>query len=297
MIRTLNLGKPEKSDIKFEISKFPDGQQAITIKSFVNDDSIEIVSSITSFKDLELIICANQALLEAKAKTVSLYCPYFLGARSDRKFSDGSTNYLKTVIGPIINLQNFSEVTILDPHSDVLEACLNRFNKVDNLGLVKFALTDIDNTHLAREKMVVVSPDAGALKKIYTVVERFDIDKLVIAAKHRDIKSGKITHTEVPGLDKYSPNSNFVIIDDICDGGRTFIELAKTIRSHVWPRDEYFSGKIYLVVTHGIFTAGLLELNEVLDGIYCTNSVKEIEASSYSDHTVEEGFVKQLNVF
>lgn len=292
----INLANPEKSEIKFQVSQFPDGQQAITINSLVNGDDIQMVSSITSFKCLELIICANQALLEAGANSVSLYCPYFLGARSDRKFGPGSSNYLKTVICPIINSQKFKKVIVLDPHSDVLEACLDNFDKVDNLQLVKFALTDIDNTNEAREKMVVVSPDAGALKKIYQVTDHFKIDKLVIAAKHRDIGTGKITHTEVPGLNNHAPNSNFVIIDDICDGGRTFIELAKTIRSHVWPRDEYFSGKIYLIVTHGIFSAGLLELSRQIDKIYCTNSIQNIDAESLSDYTVPAEFVKQLIV-
>ncbi len=294
----LNLANKEKSEIEYEISKFPDGQQSVTIKSpfFGGKDPVWIVSRMNSFKDLELIICANVALKEIGVKEIHLFVPYFLGARSDRKFVEGGSNYLKDVICPIINMQNFESVTVLDPHSDVLEACIRNFKKVTNLEFVRKALTKIDNTNSAREKLVVVSPDAGAMKKIYQVAETFSIDNIIIAAKHRDIKSGKITHTEVPDLNKYSTDSNFVIIDDICDGGRTFTEISKVIKSHVWPMDEYFRGKIYLIITHGIFSAGLLDLSRSFDNIFTTNSVRNLDVEEFSDYTVNKDFVIQFDV-
>jgi len=294
----INLANKEKSEIEFEISKFPDGQQSVTIKSpfFNTSKSVEVISRMNSFKDLELIICANVALKEIGVKEIHLFVPYFLGARSDRKFVDGGSNYLKDVICPIINMQDFKSVTVLDPHSDVLEACIKNFKKVTNIEFVRKALTQIDNTNSAREKMVIVSPDAGAMKKIYSVAEEFSLDRIIIAAKHRDLKSGKITHTEVPDLNKYSPDSNFVIIDDICDGGRTFTEISKVIKSHVWPRDEYFSGKIYLIITHGIFSAGLLDLSRNFNKVFTTNSVRNLEVEEFSDYTVEKNFVIQFDV-
>lgn len=299
-LTTLNLADPEKSDIKFKISQFPDGQQSVKIESgqfSVQGKDIKLYSRMNSFRDIELIICANQALRNYTPSSVSLYTPYFLGARSDRKFSEGDSNYLKQVICPIINSQNFDCVLVLDPHSDVLEACLNNYEKIDNITLVKYALTSIDNKNSARERLVLVSPDAGALKKVYNVAEKFEIDKIVIANKHRDLKTGKITHTDVPGLDTYSPDSNFVIIDDICDGGRTFIEIAKVIQSHVWPRDEYFKGKIYLIVTHGIFSAGFVELSKYFNGIFTTNSVKDIDLSDATSVLNKESLINQVNVF
>lgn len=290
---SLNLANPTKTDIEFAVSKFPDGQQSISITkpTSLNGTDIVINSRLNSFKDLELIICANQALRELGVNSVSLHTPYFLGARSDRKFTAGSINYLKQVICPIINSQKFDSVVVLDPHSDVLEACLNNFEKVNNHLIVKYALTDIDNTNSAREKVVLVSPDGGALKKIYDVAAEFKITNLVTAIKHRDVISGKITHTEVPLPDEYLTGKKFVIVDDICDGGRTFIELAKAIKA------KTVDSKIYLVVTHGIFSAGLLELSEYFEKIYTTNSVKDIESESYSDYTVSKEFLTQYDVF
>ena len=289
-MKTLDLTNLDNSDIKYKISKFPDGQQSITLDLentiFSSEaQSVVIKSRLNSFLDLELIICANQALIELgvinlafKLKEISLYVPYFLGARSDRKFLKGQSNYLKTVICPIINSQNFSRVTILDPHSDVLEACLNNFQKTSNVTFAKEVIKELDN-------ITLVSPDAGALKKIYDVAQAVECTDVIVANKLRDLKTGKIIRTEVPGINHEPGSKTFVICDDICDGGRTFVEIAKAIKD-IRPK-EIFNDKIYLVVTHGIFSAGFDELEKYFTGIYTTNSVKDIDNE----------LVTQINVF
>ena len=314
----LNLAYPENSDVKFHINSFPDGQQSVDIlesEFSVRDKDIKIYSRIRSFRDIELIICANQALRQLGVRSVSLYVPFFLGSRSDRKFKEGGTNYLKNVIAPIINSQNFDCVLTLDPHSDVLEAVLNNYEKIDNLMLVKSALAKIDNKDGAQDRIILVSPDGGALKKIFDVAEHFQIPNIVTAIKHRDIKTGKITHTEVPLSDNVKANRmyyngcKFVIVDDICDGGRTFIELSKAIK------DKVPDAKIYLIVTHGLFTSGFGELNEYFEKIFTTNSYADVTIgetndegkSGYSTHKFD-GYIQsgsiartelltQLNVF
>ena len=282
------------SEIPFKVSQFPDGQQSVTI---LQDDSsgltlrgsnILLMSRLNSFKDLELIICTNQALKDLGVKEVSLYVPYFLGARSDRKFTEGSTNYLKNVICPIINSQNFKKVTVMDPHSDVLEACLDRFEKINNFQLVEFALSEIQKSN---KDITLVSPDAGAYKKIFDIASHFKIPNIITATKVRDIISGNIIRTEIPVLDQHNQIS-YVIVDDICDGGRTFVELAKVMK------DSRPTAKIYLVVTHGIFSAGYTELSKYFECIFTTNSVKNISDvwvdSLGHQHKTN---VKQINVF
>jgi ribose-phosphate pyrophosphokinase len=314
MAEVLNLVNPNDSlSFKYEVSKFPDGQQSLrliedgynTFHSLKeNPQGITIKSHLNNFRDLEIIICATQALKEVGVNRIRLYIPYCVGARSDRKFMEGGINYVKHVIAPIINSQGYERVTILDPHSDVLEACINNFVKVDNVELAQFAFKDyfiskgfetwsVNNF----EKVRLVSPDAGALKKVFHVADSFGYkNDIVIASKHRNLETGKIDFTDVP-LNNTSPTDDFFIFDDICDGGRTFIEIAKVIHSHVWRNDEYFKGKIYLVVTHGIFSAGYAQLGEYFETIYTTNSVKDVGETEY--HALENipTRVKQLKVF
>jgi ribose-phosphate pyrophosphokinase len=292
-MKKLNLAYPEQSDIQFKISKFPDGQQTIDLlnsRGSVQGTDVVIYSRIKNFCDIELIIAANQLLRELAVKTVHLYVPYFLGARSDRKFHELGINYLKTVICPVINSQKFDSVIVLDPHSNVLEGCLNNFEKVNNHLIVKYALMHIDNKPEAQSRIVLVSPDAGAYGKIFDVAQNFDIRNVVTAMKHRDIKTGQITHTEVPNIDQYGENHKFVIIDDICDGGRTFIELAKAIRKH------NAISEIYLIVTHGIFSAGFDELGKHFTKIYSSNSYSDINVLTMNYNT-DKGLLMQFDVF
>ena len=288
MIQKLNLVNVENSDIKYKISRYPDGQQSIILDLPDTDlhekITVSITSRLNSFRDLEVIIAANQALREfSYVENVKLNVPYFLGARSDRKFEAGTSNYLKTVICPIINSQNFSRVTVLDPHSDVLEACLNNYHKHNNHRLVKDALMKIDNKEGAQDRICLVSPDAGAYKKIFDVAKEFHIDNIITATKVRDIRSGNIIRTEIPTLNQHD-DLKYVIIDDICDGGRTFIELAKAIKG------SRPSAKVYLVVTHGIFSAGFAELNQYFEGIYTTNSYRDIADNEYEQKTNTTSF-------
>jgi ribose-phosphate pyrophosphokinase len=298
-MKNLNLAYPENSEISFKISKFPDGQQSLEIdfpasaRNSIRGSEVKISARLKTFRDLELIIGANQILREMEASKVHLYVPYFLGARSDRKFQESGVNYLKKVICPVINSQEFDSVTVLDPHSDVLEACLNNFKKVNNFSLVLNSLKDIDNKDGAKKRICLISPDGGALKKIYDVAENFQIPQIVTAMKHRDIKTGKITHTEVPNLpvSVKEEELKYVIVDDICDGGRTFIELSKAIKAQ---RSE---AKIYLIVTHGIFSNSFLELSRHFTKIYSSNSYSDIDVEDHSDYTVSKDFLKQFNVF
>lgn len=271
---TLDLVNPEKSQIKYKISQFPDGQQTIDLTDWNDllryDDAVKINSRLRTFKDLELIICATAAVRNIKPnREIALYVPYFMGARSDRKFVEGGVNYLKQVICPIINSLNFVTVVVLDPHSDVLEACLNNYEKVDNHTLVKHSLAKIDNKNGARDRICLVSPDAGAYKKIFDVAKKFGIENIITANKVRDMKTGKILRTEIPVLNQHD-DIQYVIIDDICDGGRTFVELAKAIK------DGRPTAKVHLIVTHGIFSAGFEELTQYFEGIYTTNSYRDL---------------------
>ena len=160
-MKTLNLVDIDKSDIKYQIQRFPDGQQNIVIdnnkgvlskKLYLDKEqysfeipieSVQIKSRLNNWLDLELVVCAVAALRELGVEEIHLYVPYIMGSRSDRKFEEGGNNYLKDVICPIINSLNFKTVTCIDPHSSSLECCLKNFKSIDNSELVKFALQDI----------------------------------------------------------------------------------------------------------------------------------------------------------
>ena len=294
-MKTLNLVDLDKSDIKYHISKFPDGQQNIVLS---NDSLlltkqgahyVEIKSRLNNWLDLELITCAVACLKEAGIYNITLYVPYIMGARSDRKFEEGGNNYVKHVIAPAINNLKFRSVTCIDPHSDVLEACINRFRKESNINLIKFSLNNIYNlicgetAYLKQNNFILVSPDAGASKKIYKLAEQIGYKgDIITCSKDRD-KDGKLTRTVVPDFD-YS--KDIVVVDDIFDYGNTFMNIAKTINLKISDIIHPI-GKKYLIVTHSIQEEGIKEALKHYDVIYLTNSVRDFNIKNF----------KQLNVF
>lgn len=154
-MNTINLTNKEASNLKFEVSHFPDGQQDLCILPYSvaeiktilesKDLSIQINARFNSFEDLEIILCATKALRRLGIKKIHLYIPYLLGARSDRQFQEGGNSYLVDIIAPILNAQGFESVTVYDVHSDVAAACINNLKVIDNVNLVKFALNSIYN--------------------------------------------------------------------------------------------------------------------------------------------------------
>ena len=62
--------------------------------------------------------------------------------------------------------------------------------------------------------------------------------------------------------------SDILIVDDICDGGRTFIGLAEELK-------KKNAGDLYLFVTHGIFSQGFSELKKHFKKIFSTNSFND----------------------
>jgi len=271
--RILNLVNTDNSDIHYTISRFPDGQQNITLNEYQWDagklGSVAIiVSRFNSWLDLELIVAATSALRNWGYQNIELDIPYFLGGRSDRSFSHKGVHYIKDVVAPIINSQNYMKVHILDPHSYVIEGCINNFQETYTLPFIKWALIDINNKNGARTTTALVVPDAGAQKRVESVAREFDIRNIITASKVRELKTGNIVKTEVDLSDvPWSDTHDMVVIDDICDGGRTFIELAKVIKQ------AGFAGKLHLVVTHGIFSKGVSALTDYYDYVYTTDSI------------------------
>ena len=142
---------------------------------------------------------------------------------------------------------------------------------------------------MKNNKFYLVSPDAGSNKKIFDLAKSIGYtDEIIRCDKLRDITTGKIIETIVYKDNLYGKDA--IIVDDILDGGKTFIEIAKILK-------QKNVGKIYLVVTHGIFSAGYTQLGEYFEQIYCTNSVKDIGETEY--HCLENipTKVKQLNIF
>lgn len=263
----LNLLDSTKSDITYSITKFPDGQQLFNIPddvdlSFIRGEKVKVIISINEFSKIELLMGAISTLRENKVNAITLYITYFIGGRSDRKFTKNGYNYIKSVISPIINSLGAETVYVVDPHSDVIEATINNFKAVTQDYLLS---KHIDELSTLLENSQLVSPDIGAYKKIHKIGLLLGKNNIANGRKIRDT-DGKIIELEIDNLVE---SESYFIVDDICDGGRTIIELSKLIKN------RYPMSKIYVFTTHGIFSKGFDVFTNV-DLFLTTNSYSTI---------------------
>lgn len=254
---------------QIEFKKFPGGELHITESWLQLKDGMcidgkvfdHIICRINSSDDFMKLALFTNAYTSLGYKLPELVLPYIPYARQDRIPNEGEALSIK-VFAQLLNSLGYPRVTVLDPHSDVSTALIENVNVIPQSAIWGYELVKL-NAEDKLDKFDLISPDAGALKKIYNLQSRLGnrVDNIRIGMKHRDVKTGKITGTSVDG----SPFRNTgIVVDDICDGGRTFIELAKVIRK------DYH--KLILCVTHGIFSHGLDSLFEFYDEIYTTNS-------------------------
>lgn len=263
----LDLTNVENSDIKYIVMKYPSGFEStffiatgslkIPLQEYIDKIRVNILCKIKSYEDLFILLLATNSLKSLRITNISLTLPFFPSARQDRINHVGESFSLK-VMTDLINAQNYSRVTIFDPHSDVLPGLLNNCEVIGNQSLVKLALPSHSNFY-------IISPDAGASKKIYTLCQKLQLtNEIVQCGKIRNTLTGKIEGTSV-GKDDFGGRDCY-IIDDICSRGGTFIALAKELKKRN-------AGSIFLVVSHYENTANIDELSRDIAGIYTTNSL------------------------
>lgn len=222
-------------------TRFPDGTQQVwhLPPALINAAEWHICWSFAH--EAELITLLQLCDLKATRPThlELTYLPY---GRQDKPISNDATYGLHTFIR-VLGLCGFSTIRVHDPHSAVILTALPQCTAIYPVTQVEAAISTTAATAIAY-------PDAGAVRKYASIYETACV--VLTGHKVRDQQTGIITHTTVDG----DPSGHCVlIIDDICDGGRTFTALAAAL---------YASGAVavHLFVTHGIFSNGILVLSK-----------------------------------
>lgn len=272
MMVTFDLTDPLKGSIPFNLVKFPDGHLHLDLsregKLIEHKDEVIVKSRIRNGDDIFLLMQLVSFIKDFNPKVKrTLHVPYLMAGRYDRKMSKYDTFDLK-LIGKAINSLGFDEVVVYEPHSGITEAVIDNCRVIHPLDIKVSQLCKSANT------TVLVAPDIGAVKRVEAFIKEFNLDnELLILNKRRELKTGKIL-----GIESLTPfntlDKQYLIYDDLCDGGATFQFAAKFLRDHQAKR-------VTLAVTHGIFSKGvdiLLTPNEnnmYLDDIYVTDSYQE----------------------
>lgn len=229
-------------NVKLEFPDLPKVKEVtkVTIKADIRDGDVMQLAVIHDSVSRYFSDHSPKFILEMN------YLPY---ARQDRVMVDGESFSLK-VFCNFINSMNFDLVTVDDCHSDVGVALLNNCENI-NQSIMKVEGLNPENYD------AIVSPDGGALKKVYKVASEAGIKDVIQASKHRNVATGELSNPQVLGD---VSGKNLLIVDDLCEGGFTFKQLAQVLK-------ENGAKQVDLYITHGVFSKPFE--CEFVDNVYC----------------------------
>ena len=252
-----NLAEELNAPIVNTISKrFPDDELYIRILDDLSGKDVIIVQ--TTYPDqniIELFLLQN-AVQEAKAKTITIVIPYFGYARQDTKFQEGEAISAKA-IAKLISL-NADKIITVDPHK---EHILKFFSKPAYSCTAVPAIASYLKT---KNIDMVLAPDKGAIERAKKAAN-------IIKCKYDYMEKTRINGTtvEIKPKNLDAADKNIAIIDDIISTGGTMAESIKKLK-------KQNAKKIHVACTHGLFTGDAIKkLNSAgADEIISTDTIQ-----------------------
>lgn len=264
--RNFDLTNRFEENEEYRAWKFPGGELHIKIKHKPHQESFQnvlIKTSIESSDDLLLLCLTIDALKNVnKHALIDVFIGYMAYQQADRRFNEYECFSLKTICN-ILNSLDVNQFFVFDPHSDVTPALLNNCVVIDNREFIGHIIKDLNEKG---RSITILSPDAGAYKKIFKLADNIGFKgRIECANKYRNGLDLEVRLS----CDDFN-GSDVMIIDDICVGGRTFIQLADALSNKN-------VGHLYLAVSHGIFSNGLTELGVRFYNVFTTDTRSDVK--------------------
>lgn len=253
-----------------DINKFPDG--TLLIKEKPSDDKALVFWRFESNEELVALIYITHHIRAHGAKTIHLFMPYIPNARQDRVKKDEDVLTLK-YFAWVINSLCFDKVIVLDPHSSVSEALIDRIEVMSPAELIREVYNRVRIGYGNGKEMLMFYPDEGAMKRYSGMIS----SPYAFGIKERVWSTGEIKGLSVFDGGQSIEGKNVLIVDDISSRGGTFYHSAKKLK-------ELGAAKIFLYVTHcentilegEVLTSGLIEKVYTTDSLF-TQTHEKIE--------------------
>lgn len=251
------------------VDYYPDGSPFVKAShdlvqgNFRNpNESGTLLVQTSDIGELVTALIFTESMRQRGFKVNHLVMPYMIGARQDRDHHSTEADFLLSARGvaKLINSYNFDSVTIVDPHSTVVENLIDRVNVVTVAHLIYAAFGYKPTPYSA-----VIAPDHGAVRRAGEVGRLMSVPVLT-GMKNRDVATGALSGFSIDMPGDWA-GKTVLVVDDICDGGGTFLGLADVIKK------QHPTVRLHLWVTHGIFSKGVEELQKRYDKIITTNSL------------------------
>ncbi len=237
-------------EIPFETSIFPDQTSQvwkIQLKKPIESNQFQILWIFDSEVELFHVLQLNRLLKFEYDGNVLLEIPYLPYARQDKEINNESTWALH-LFSEILKSAQFQEVRTFDQHSA---------QYFTNQSAQAFHQEVINHD-------IICFPDKGARTRYPHLYEM----PYVFFDKVRNQLTGQIEGLTLSLNGQNISGKSIVIVDDLCDGGGTFVHATRELEKHR-------PLSVDLCVSHGLFSKGQRVLLDAgIRKIFTTNSLR-----------------------
>lgn len=265
------------NDTVIDIQHFSDGSQKLVgihiperLKGDKYTSLFEIVWKYENESELVTLIYIVNYIRDIYVRNnyITLQMLWVPNARMDRVESENDVFTLK-YFSQIINSLKFNKVIVLDPHSRVTNALIDRIKVVPAEHFIQKAINEITTKYTFEKDFndyLVCFPDNGAFER-YANLKCFDGFTKIFGKKHRDWETGKIVKLDLNVDEDVVRGKNVFIIDDMISSGETLYQFIQKLKS-------YGALQVYIYCSHlenRIMTEPENNLRQLLDagGIRC----------------------------
>lgn len=254
---------------KAEIIRFADSECRVRVEEEVEGKDVFIIQSLSNPVDeylMELLLMGD-AVKRGEPRRMTAVIAYHGYARQDRIHRPGECLSAQ-VVSKVIEAMGFDKLITVELHN---EAILGFFKipVVHIYGLNVFQ----DLVKKLNEDVVIITPDAGALKRAQKFAEGLDLS-LALIEKKRDLdKPHKILSMRVVGDVK---DKTAIIVDDVIVTGGTLMNAAFLLK-------DKGAKKVIAAATHADFVGGADKIlqDSPIDSVWVTDTVEIDEAKKF----------------
>ncbi|AEZ50188.1 putative ribose-phosphate pyrophosphokinase [Bacillus phage BPS13] len=258
------------------VNEFPNGESLVDgpsiTKAVLSDFSDEINVDFKYENDgdlIKLMFVKRHIDNTVPRKNINLHVRYMPYSRMDRV--EGNSVFTLKYVSEFINDLGFTGVIIVEPHSDVTPALIDKAFPVYPT-TNKYLEEVMRKVGFDKSKDYLMFPDGGAEKR-YKNLKGF---KTLVGHKKRDFETGNIISFEVYG--EMERGHKVIILDDLISKGGTFVgkpEGAREYSGAAVSLQKMGASNIYLLTAHcedGIADGHILKTG-FIDHVFTTDSM------------------------
>ena len=222
------------------------------------------------------------------ASNITLICPYYPYSRQDKK--DNSRVCISARdIADLFITAGINRMISFDLHSHQIQGFFNIpcdnfycINMIYDYLIKNYSINK--NLEKLNTEYVMVAPDEGALKRVQTYANKFNMPFMVVSKERDYTQINKVDKAVLIGDKKYLENRTAIIIDDMVDTCGTVIKVGELLKSKG-------AKDVIVIATHGILSGPAIQR------INNSNYIKEIIVSDSLPQEKNKKLCSKLKTF